>query len=157
MTWNWQQPDWPRFLWDRPRLETAEKQFLLSGGVFVGTVRHLGNEERDQLTIEAMSGEAVTTSEIEGEILDRASVQSSICKQLGLAIDQRRVRPTNRTPALGLRFKLIPVQANCDPLLHIIQFDLLHPGILRISCDRVAATWQPVLPIPRGSSCRGQP
>jgi Fic family protein len=69
-----------------------EKQFLVSGGVFVGTARHLGKEERDQLTIEAMSVEAVTTSEIEGEILDRASVESSIPKQLGLARFSRRAR-----------------------------------------------------------------
>jgi Fic family protein len=96
MTWNWQKPDWPNFRWDRARLEAAEKQFLLSGGVFVGTVKHLGKEEHDQLTIEAMSTEAVTTSEIEGEILDRASVQSSLRKQLGLATDERRVRPAER-------------------------------------------------------------
>jgi Fic family protein len=96
MTWNWQKPDWPHFRWDRARLEVAERQFLLSGGVFVGTVRHLGKEERDQLTIEAMSTEAVTTSEIEGEILDRASVQSSLRKQLGLATGERRVRPAER-------------------------------------------------------------
>src|SRR5215469_14632423 len=96
MTWNWQKPDWPNFRWDRARLEAAEKQFLLGGGMFVGTVRHLGKDERDQLTIEAMSTEAVTTSEIEGEILDRASVQSSLRKQLGIATGERRVRPAER-------------------------------------------------------------
>src|SRR6267142_6540323 len=96
MIWNWQQPDWPTFQWDQVRLEAAEKQFLVNGGVFVGTVRHLGTEERDQLTIEAMSTEAVTTSEIEGEILDRASVQSSIRKQLGLTVEERRVRPAEQ-------------------------------------------------------------
>jgi Fic family protein len=96
MAWNWQKLDWPSFRWDRTRVEAAERQFLVSGGVFVGTVRHLGKEERDQLNIEAMSTEAVTTSEIEGEILDRASVQSSLRKQLGLATDERRVRPAER-------------------------------------------------------------
>jgi Fic family protein len=96
MNWNWQKPDWPNFRWDHARLEAAEKQFLVSGGVFVGTVRHLGKEERDQLTVEVMSTEAVTTSEIEGEILDRASVQSSLRKQLGLATDEGRVRPAER-------------------------------------------------------------
>lgn len=96
MAWNWQKLDWPSFQWDRTRVEAAERQFLVSGGVFVGTVRHLGKEERDQLNIEAMSTEAVTTSEIEGEILDRASVQSSLRKQLGLATDERRVRPAER-------------------------------------------------------------
>ncbi|MGB8473932.1 MAG: Fic family protein [Candidatus Acidiferrum sp.] len=96
MTWNWQKADWPNFRWDRARLEAAEKQFLVGGGMFVGTVRHLGKDERDQLTIEAMSTEAVTTSEIEGEILDRASVQSSLRKQLGIATGERRVRPAER-------------------------------------------------------------
>ena len=62
----------------------------------MGSVRHLEKEERDQLTIEAMSTEAVTTSEIEGETLDRASVQSSIRKQLGLATEERRMRPAER-------------------------------------------------------------
>jgi Fic family protein len=96
MTWNWQQPDWPKFAWNRARLALAEQQFLVGGGVFVGTVKHLGEEERNQLTIEAMSTEALTTSEIEGEILDRASVQSSIQRQMGLAADNRRVRPAER-------------------------------------------------------------
>lgn len=96
MAWNWQLPDWPTFQWDRARLDAAERQFLVGGGLFVGTVRHLGDEDRDQLTIEAMSTEAVTTSEIEGEILDRASVQFSIRKQLGLTTDERRVRPAER-------------------------------------------------------------
>ncbi len=93
MKWNWQKPDWPHFTWDRNRFALAEQQFLLSGGVLLGTVKHLGEEERNQLTVEAMSTEALTTSEIEGEILDRASVQSSIQKQLGLVADNRRVAP----------------------------------------------------------------
>ncbi len=96
MVWNWQQPDWPNFSWDRGRLETAEQEFLVGGGVLVGTVKHLGTDERDQLSIETMSTEAVTTSEIEGETLDRASVQSSIRKQLGLSTDNRRVRPAEQ-------------------------------------------------------------
>jgi Fic family protein len=96
MVWNWQQPDWPVFTWDRARLEAAEQRFLIGGGVLVASVKYLGNEERDQLAIEAMSTEALTTSEIEGEILDRASVQSSIRKQLGLSTDARRVRPAEQ-------------------------------------------------------------
>ena len=93
MSWNWQKSEWPNFAWNSARLEKAEQQFLLGGGVLVGTVKHLSGEDREQLTVEAMSTEAMTTSEIEGEILDRASVQSSIRKQLGLTSDGRRVRP----------------------------------------------------------------
>ena len=96
MKWNWQQPDWPDFSWDPPYLAQAEQHFLRESGVLAGTVKHLGLEGQEHLTVEAMSTEAVTTSEIEGEILDRASVQSSIRKQLGLATDKRRVKPAEQ-------------------------------------------------------------
>jgi Fic family protein len=93
MTWNWQQPDWPNFSWEKARLRKAEEHFLVGAGVFAGTLKHLPQSDQEQLTIEAMSTEAVTTSEIEGEILDRASVQSSIRRLFGLAVDNRRVAP----------------------------------------------------------------
>jgi len=93
MTWNWQQPDWPNFSWDEAPLRKAEEQFLLGTGMLVGTLKHLPQSDRDQLTVESISTETLTTSEIEGEILDRASVQSSIRRQFGLATDNRRIRP----------------------------------------------------------------
>jgi Fic family protein len=96
MRWNWQQPDWPRFTWNKSRLVQAEQQFLVGAGIFLGAVKHLGGEERSQITIEAISSEAVTTAEIEGEILDRASVQSSIRRQFGLATDNRHVGPAEQ-------------------------------------------------------------
>ena len=96
MNWNWQTPDWPNFTWDRSRMAAAEGQFLVGAGVVIGTAKHLGEDERNQLLVEVMSGEALTTSEIEGEILNRASVQSSIQRQLGLAADKRRATPAEQ-------------------------------------------------------------
>src|SRR5450759_1580114 len=96
MTWKWQRPDWPNFSWNRARLQKAEEHFLVGAGVFAGTVKHLGLMDRDQLTVEAIGAEAVTTSEIEGEMLDRASVQSSIRAQFGLETDNRRVKPAEQ-------------------------------------------------------------
>lgn len=96
MTWNWQQPDWPRFSWSGQRLAKAEEQFLLGGGVLRGALRHLDRDSRDRLAVESMSEEAVTSSEIEGELLDRESVQSSIRRQLGLATDTRRASPAEQ-------------------------------------------------------------
>jgi uncharacterized phage protein gp47/JayE len=55
--------------------------------------------ESNQLTVEAMSTEAVTTSETEGEFLDRASVRSSIQRRLGIAADVRRVGPKEQGTA----------------------------------------------------------
>jgi len=74
----------------------AEEQFLVCGGVILGGVSHLDDENRDQLTVEVMSEEAVTTSEIEGEVLDRDSVQSSIRRQLGLSTDAGRGSPAEQ-------------------------------------------------------------
>jgi Fic family protein len=91
MSWNWQKPEWPDFSWDRSFLTKAEATFLGDAGEYVGAVKHLDADDREELTIEAMSTEAVTTSEIEGEILNRFSVQSSIRRQLGLATDLRKV------------------------------------------------------------------
>jgi Fic family protein len=97
MRWNWQQLGWPNFNWDRLRISAAEEQFLLGAGVVIGTVKHLGEDEHNQLLVEVMSGEAVTTSAIEGEVLNRASVQSSILRQLGLASpDKQRVMPAEQ-------------------------------------------------------------
>ncbi len=96
MTWNWQKTDWPNFTWDAPRLRKAEEHFLFGSGMFAGAIKHLNEQDREQLTIEAISTEALSTSEIEGEILDRASVQSSIRRQLGLSADHRRVKPAEQ-------------------------------------------------------------
>src|SRR5229473_6534273 len=96
MTWNWEQPDWPKFTYDAAALEPLERQFLLYSGEFFGVFRHVGPDDRDTLKIELISDEAVKTSEIEGEILDRASVQSSLRHQLGLGIEQPGVKPAER-------------------------------------------------------------
>ena len=93
MPWNWEQPEWPHFIWNQSRLALAETEFLVGSGTFVGAIKHLDDEDRNQLTVEAMSTEALTTSEIEGEILNRDGVQSSIQRQLGLPTDNRKVGP----------------------------------------------------------------
>jgi Fic family protein len=93
MIWNWQHPDWPNFTWDPTKIAGAEDQFLLGSGVVIGSVKHLDEQEHQHLLVELMSGEAVTTSKIEGEVLNRTSVQSSIQRQLGLAEDKRRASP----------------------------------------------------------------
>ena len=62
--------------------------FAESAGVLIGAARHLSDPDRDVLIVDVMSTEAVDTSAIEGERLDRDSVQSSIHRQLGLAADR---------------------------------------------------------------------
>ncbi len=96
MRWNWEQPDWPRFGWQARRLAMAEEHFLLSGGLLHGVVKHLAEDDRDDHIVEVITDEAVTTSQIEGEVLERSSVQSSIRRQLGLVGDLRPATPAEQ-------------------------------------------------------------
>lgn len=96
MKWNWQQPDWPVFSYDSAAMEPLERQFLLQSGEFIGACKHIGSDDKDRLRIELISDEAVKTSEIEGEILNRDSVQSSLLHQFGLGPDKPRIPPAER-------------------------------------------------------------
>lgn len=96
MRWNWQYPDWPNFTYDAAALAPLEERFRQSSGEVIGAVRHFTDDDRSQLRIELLSDEAVKTSEIEGEFLDRASVQSSLRRQFGLDADTRPVKPQER-------------------------------------------------------------
>lgn len=93
MYWNWEKPDWPDFSWNAGRLAASEEKFLLETGKYIGVAKHLKPGEHEELTVQAMSSEALKTSEIEGEILDRVSVQSSIQRQLGLKTDRKKSKP----------------------------------------------------------------
>src|SRR5712692_5612070 len=119
MTWNWEQPDWPQFTYDATAMAPLEKRFLVHSGEFVGASRHIGQDDRDMLKIELISDEALKTSEIEGEILDRDSVQSSLRRQFGLGGDQRRVSPAER----GIAEMMVDLYRNsADPLTHKTMF-----------------------------------
>ena len=62
-------------------------------GEQLGSIRHVGEDDRRAVLIDLMTGEAVKTSEIEGEFLNRDSVQFSLRRQFGLETDHRRVPP----------------------------------------------------------------
>ena len=94
--WNWQQDDWPRFRFDKSVLEEREANFLFHGGLLLGALLHIGDDDKAALTIELISDEAVKTSEIEGEYLNRESVQLSLRRNFGLATDARRIPPAEQ-------------------------------------------------------------
>jgi Fic family protein len=96
MTWNWQQPGWPNFTYDPGALAPLERQFLHQSGEFVGAYRHIGTDDQDSVRIDLISDEAIKTSAIEGELLNRDSVQSSLRHQLGLAADQPGIPAAER-------------------------------------------------------------
>lgn len=89
MPWTWQLPDWPRYRWDRTRLGLLEERFLHESGRRVGAFVHLTEDQKLGLRVDWLTTEAMETSAIEGEILDRDSVRSSIRHHFGLTPDRR--------------------------------------------------------------------
>jgi len=123
MTWNWQQPDWPHFTYDSTALEPLEKEFLLRSGEFVGAFRHVGADDRDALRIELISEEAVKTSEIEGEVLNRDSVQSSLRHQFGLGPEEPNIPTAER----GIAKVMVDLYRHfAAPLIDRTMFDWHH-------------------------------
>jgi len=84
-TWNWQQEDWPSFSYSKETLEPLEMEYLKVSGVSFGIMKSLSKEDQSKLAVELICDEAMETSEIEGEILNRDSVRSSIIREFGLS------------------------------------------------------------------------
>ena len=96
MKWNWQHKDWPKFTYDPAQIAPLEEAFLRQSGTLQGTLKHLTEDDKTRLTVDLMSSEAINTSEIEGELLDRDSVQSSIQRNFGLDTNKRRIAPAEQ-------------------------------------------------------------
>ncbi|MGP8259267.1 MAG: Fic family protein [Acidobacteriaceae bacterium] len=142
MRWNWQQPDWPNFTWNPARLTRAEERFLLGTGVLIGTAKHLGDSELAQLSVDEMSVEALTTSEIEGEYLNRASVQSSIQRQLGLTTEDRRVAPAEQgiSELMVSLYRSVPVPLSTEMLFGWHRMVMSGRGDMRdVGCYRTSS------------------
>ncbi len=115
MPWNWQIPGWPKFRYDAAVIARHEQRFLLSSGAILGAIHHVSSSERDQLRIDLLSDEAVNTSAIEGEILDRQSVQSSLRRQFGLSPGSH----PRGTREQGVAEMLVDVYStHAEPLTH---------------------------------------
>lgn len=91
--WIWENKNWYRFTYDRSVLAEAEKTWLKKTGEGIGAFKCVSDGDREALKIELIADEATKTSEIEGQILNRNSVQSSLRKQMGLSCDQRNIPP----------------------------------------------------------------
>ena len=71
-------------------LPGREDRFLLGAGRPIEVWSHLADEDRTVASVDIVTAEAMKTSEIEGEYLDRASVRSSVRHAFGLSSVRRR-------------------------------------------------------------------
>ncbi|HEY8907356.1 MAG TPA: DUF4172 domain-containing protein, partial [Rhodoferax sp.] len=82
----WQLPDWPSLRYDATALAALLAQVHRAQGQLMGRMAELGMAQRDQATLQVLTQEVITTSEIEGERLSLDAVRSSIARKLGLDI-----------------------------------------------------------------------
>lgn len=117
MLWNWQQSDWPSFRWDESVLAPLEARFRQNVGEHIGSIKHVDADDRTAILIDMMTGEALKTSEIEGEVLNRDSVQSSLRRQFGLETDHRRIPPAEA----GIADMMVDLYRSfAEPLSHAV-------------------------------------
>jgi Fic family protein len=90
MPWNWELPDWPKFQYNADRLSNLERQFLLGIGGELAYLTTIGQEERNRFVVEILSMEGEKSSKIEGEILEREGLQSSIKRHFGLSSPSKK-------------------------------------------------------------------
>ena len=93
MRWNWEEEKWPNFIYNKEKLAEFEHAFFHKAGMLSGSLKHVGHEDQDILKVNLISDEAFKTSEIEGELLNRDSLQWSIRKHFGLKTDNRKISP----------------------------------------------------------------
>ncbi|GAB1723462.1 MAG: DUF4172 domain-containing protein [Nitrospira sp. CR1.1] len=84
MAYNWEQPDWPNFRYDLSGIQDALLLLAERTGHASGLLQGLTPDAQVEATVMIMVTEALKTSAIEGELLSRKDVMSSIRKNLGL-------------------------------------------------------------------------
>jgi Fic family protein len=82
----WERQDWPHFRWDYRRLADRLTRVRHDQGRLLGRMEALGFGLRGEAELKSLAQEVLTTSEIEGEILDLSQVRSSLARRLGLDI-----------------------------------------------------------------------
>jgi Fic family protein len=83
-TWIWQHPGWPGLTWDEARLAPSLSAARLAQGKVLGAARLLDTGLTREAMAVILAEDGLTTSAIEGETLDPASVRSSVARRLGL-------------------------------------------------------------------------
>jgi len=78
--------DWPSFRWSHEQVADHLAAVSRHQGRLIGRMEGLGFQLRAEAVLESLTEEVIKSSEIEGEVLDKDQVRSSIARRLGLDI-----------------------------------------------------------------------
>lgn len=100
--WIWEQEDYPNFTYDSKAIEPLIQKVSQEQGYLIAFTSMMNDENLKQRQFEALTNEAMSTSAIEGEHLNRDSVKASIRRKLGLvtADDKKRDEVTDNLIAI---------------------------------------------------------
>ncbi len=110
----WEQPGWPSFHWNDAALIGPLAEARLNQGRWLGRMQSLGFDLQRESQLQALTDDVVKSSEIEGDILDRASVRSSLARRLGVA--GAAAKPADRRTE-GVVEMMLDATANFDASL----------------------------------------
>src|SRR6202162_3269459 len=86
MVYIHQRSDWPQFRWDQAGLAGQLPAVRHRQGRLIGRMEAIGFGLREEAVLETLTQDVLKSSEIEGEVLARNQVRSSIARRLGLDI-----------------------------------------------------------------------
>jgi Fic family protein len=86
--------DWPQFRWDKEGLTNPLAEVRHEQGRLTGHMEALGFKLRQEAVLQTLTADVIKSSEIEGEVLDKAQVRSSVARHLGMDIGA--LKPADR-------------------------------------------------------------
>ena len=139
MHYNWEIKGWPTFSYDEQVVQDLLFQFSELTGSIIGIYNNLESSKQQNELIQLLISEAQKTSEIEGELLSREDLMSSIRNQLGLNVNPKIVKDKR---AENITWLLLKVQENYSEKLsekmlknwHLLLFSgsrHIHAGVYR--------------------------
>ena len=84
MKYIYQNPDWNKFFWNGEKIQKLLFDIKKAQGFLLGKMDALGFDVQNNASLQILTENIIKSSEIEGEILDRHSVCSSIARRLGI-------------------------------------------------------------------------
>jgi Fic family protein len=145
VTYIHKRKDWPHFQWRQEKLVEPLVALRHRQGRLIGRMEGLGFQLRAEATLESLTEEVVTSSEIEGEVLNRDQVRSPLARRLG--VDIRAVTPADRYVEGIVEMMLDATQKYAAPLTaerlfnwHAALFPTGRSGMTKIT----VGAWRPV-------------
>ena len=114
VTYIHERQDWPNFRWAEQRLLQPLAAVRHRQGRLIGHMQGFGFSLRTEAVLQTLTEDVLKSSEIEGEMLDRQQVRSSLARRLG--IDVGALQPVDRNVEGVVEMTLDATQNYGNPL-----------------------------------------